>query len=158
MSLFCLPITSTKLIYHLVARLQGLFHHQCFPGFSNPCNICISHYFAPCVSSCIHWNWIPFYQFLLLSFPFSGSFILPSQMKPLRHISTKPLSSLIHCHVLDEQQPCIIVSIIVVQPPYTHRKQFRPLGTYHTYRYSTRLFPSKGVHECVPWSIFSAKP
>ena len=51
MSLFCLPITSPNLIYHLLARLQGFlfffFRRQCSLGFSNPFNTCISPDFSP---------------------------------------------------------------------------------------------------------------
>lgn len=154
MSLFCLPITNPNLIYHLLIRLQDPFHHQCFPGFSNPLNICISHDFAPYISGCIYQNWISFYQFQLLLLTFSGSFIW---LSPL-HFSTKLLSFLIHCNVFDEQWPWMIACIIVIQPPYRHWNNSGPWTPITQTGICAKLFPSEGRQGYASWSEFSARP
>ena len=76
MSLFCLPITSPNLIYHLLARLQGFlffFFAVNAPWVFLTHLIPVFHLIlAPSISDRIYKDRTSFYQFLLLLQTFQG--------------------------------------------------------------------------------------
>lgn len=75
---------------HPLARPQGLFYHQSFPGFSNPFNIWVSHYLVLNEFNCFCQDWVS--SVLAPEADLAGSFTHLFQREPLLHSSSRPLS------------------------------------------------------------------
>lgn len=158
MSSFCVPIINPNIIYHPKQDSNVFYTSRAFQVFLihliSVFHIILYHIYqvafakteSHSISSCsCYWPFqVPSYDFFQIKLPL--------------HSSTKPLSFLIHCNVFDEQWPRMRVSIIVIQPLYTHWNNSSPWAHITHTEIHPRLFSFKGMHGYAPWNEFSPKP